>query len=330
MIQSNRLVTDSSGDVENEFKSLPFGQEVKNEGIRYAFATGKELDESELHYFGARYYDSNVGRFTSVDPIQSEPAYQYVRNSPLILIDPNGDFPFSVLSEMMIPHPTLNEYDSLSEAMNSAKKNGFIYPKEIRYATSRYGLLDVSGHVDAKFAGNTIDAVFNAYKEGQSSGKMESFEVSMGGSSPKSLRYSMQVKLDDSLLDKGASRDDLLSIAFGMFTSLSHGFEDAQGEHSIISGHRYSSYANEDMRSNYLSFFISANDLDFDSVLWNLGVNAISPLDSSVEKKSFSIFKGLFMPKSRTWPTNFPSWVEDNMPEENYADWETLDSNSVN
>ena len=122
MIQSNRLVTDSSGDVENEFKSLPFGQEVKNEGIRYAFATGKELDESELHYFGARYYDSNVGRFTSVDPIQSEPAYQYVRNSPLILIDPNGDFPFSVLSEMMIPHPTLNEYDSLSEAMNSAKK----------------------------------------------------------------------------------------------------------------------------------------------------------------------------------------------------------------
>ena len=89
-IQSNRLVTDSSGSVEKEFKSLPFGQEISNSGVRYAFATGKELDESELYYFGARYYDSNLGRFTSVDPVPSEPAYQYVRNNPLNMIDPSG------------------------------------------------------------------------------------------------------------------------------------------------------------------------------------------------------------------------------------------------
>ena len=89
-IQSNRLVTDSSGSVEKEFKSLPFGQEISNSGVKYAFATGKELDESELYYFGARYYDSNLGRFTSVDPVPSEPAYQYVRNNPLNMIDPSG------------------------------------------------------------------------------------------------------------------------------------------------------------------------------------------------------------------------------------------------
>ena len=92
-IGSNRLVTDSSGSigaVKKEFKSLPFGQKIKNEGVRYAFATGKELDESDLYYFGARYYDSNLGRFTSVDPVPSEPAYQYVRNNPLNMIDPSG------------------------------------------------------------------------------------------------------------------------------------------------------------------------------------------------------------------------------------------------
>jgi RHS repeat-associated protein len=35
--------------------------------------TGKELDdESDFHYFGARYYDSMVGRFVSVDPLYAE------------------------------------------------------------------------------------------------------------------------------------------------------------------------------------------------------------------------------------------------------------------
>ena len=89
-IGSNRLIIDSSGSVEEEFKSLPFGQEIKNNGVRYSFATGKELDESNLYYFGARYYDFNVGRFTSVDPIASGHAYVYSSNNPLYYVDLDG------------------------------------------------------------------------------------------------------------------------------------------------------------------------------------------------------------------------------------------------
>ncbi|MBT4334519.1 RHS repeat-associated core domain-containing protein, partial [archaeon] len=55
-----------------------------------SFATGKELDESNLYYFGARYYDSESGRFTSVDPVKENHAYSYVNNNPLNLIDPTG------------------------------------------------------------------------------------------------------------------------------------------------------------------------------------------------------------------------------------------------
>ena len=68
-------------------KTLPFGQEIYNEE-RFSFA-GKELDQ-ELYYFNARYYDPELGRFTSVDPIPSEPAYQYVYNNPLRFTDPTG------------------------------------------------------------------------------------------------------------------------------------------------------------------------------------------------------------------------------------------------
>jgi RHS repeat-associated protein len=87
---SNRVVSDEVGAVVEEFKSLPFGQEIKNTGVKFAFATGKELDESDLYYFGARYYDSDSGRFTSVDPIKENHAYSYVRNNPLGRVDPTG------------------------------------------------------------------------------------------------------------------------------------------------------------------------------------------------------------------------------------------------
>jgi len=68
-------------------KALPFGQAIKfNE--RFSF-TGKELD-SDLYYFNARYYDSNLGKFTSVDPIKDNPAYSYVSNNPMNYVDPTG------------------------------------------------------------------------------------------------------------------------------------------------------------------------------------------------------------------------------------------------
>jgi RHS repeat-associated protein len=86
---SNRLTSDSNGNKNKEFKSLPFGQKIANSGVDYPF-TGKGEDESGLYYFGARYYDDNLGRFTSVDPVEDNHAYSYVTNNPMNLIDPTG------------------------------------------------------------------------------------------------------------------------------------------------------------------------------------------------------------------------------------------------
>ena len=69
---SNRIVTDSDGNVIEENKYLPFGESLEETDSRYTY-TGKELDKrSKLQYSGARYYDQDIGRFTQVDPVKDE------------------------------------------------------------------------------------------------------------------------------------------------------------------------------------------------------------------------------------------------------------------
>jgi RHS repeat-associated protein len=88
-----------------ESKSLPFGQPIA-EGYRFSF-TGKEMD-MELHYFSARYYNSELGRFTSTDPIRDNHAYSYVANNPMNYVDPTGMMNVNLRSnEYVVPSTVL-------------------------------------------------------------------------------------------------------------------------------------------------------------------------------------------------------------------------------
>jgi RHS repeat-associated protein len=74
---------------------------VGDRSFNYPFLTQKERDnETGLDYFGARYYGSTSGRFTSADPLYLEMhrltdpqqlnLYSYVRNDPTKFNDPTG------------------------------------------------------------------------------------------------------------------------------------------------------------------------------------------------------------------------------------------------
>jgi RHS repeat-associated protein len=99
---SVRAVTDQSGALVRWHDYFPFGEEyLVQAGADNRRFTGKERDtETGLDYFGARYYASRRGRFTSVDPVLDvetalfDPRrwnrYSYALNRPLVMIDPDG------------------------------------------------------------------------------------------------------------------------------------------------------------------------------------------------------------------------------------------------
>ena len=96
---SSSWITDAGGDVNQHLQYLPFGedyiyQRTNSWNIPYTFS-GKEKDsETGYSYFGARYYDSDISVWLSVDPLSdkypSMSAYMYTAGNPVMLVDPDG------------------------------------------------------------------------------------------------------------------------------------------------------------------------------------------------------------------------------------------------
>ena len=81
--------------------------------------TGKELDNDldlGLYYFGARYYDAEVGRFIGVDPLAGKypgwTPYNYTLNNPLRLVDPDGR-EVRIYSRPVVNLPIIGEHRHL-------------------------------------------------------------------------------------------------------------------------------------------------------------------------------------------------------------------------
>jgi RHS repeat-associated protein len=101
---SSNLITDSNGAQVGLTEFTPYGSVSKQTGAydpKYKF-TGKELDNTGLYFYGARYYDPEIGRFINADTIvqstydpQSLNRYSYCRNNPINYTDPTGHSWFS-------------------------------------------------------------------------------------------------------------------------------------------------------------------------------------------------------------------------------------------
>jgi len=101
-----RLTIDEDSEVVNAKDYFVYGG-ITDRSVSYGEATRYDFTEKErdtetgLNYFGARYYDSDIGRWTSVDPLADKypgySPYNYSLNNPLKYIDPNGEFAIPIV-----------------------------------------------------------------------------------------------------------------------------------------------------------------------------------------------------------------------------------------
>jgi RHS repeat-associated protein len=90
---STRVVTNAAGAKIAEYKFAPYGEKevASGDGTEYGFTDKAEDESTGLSYFGARFYDPEVGRFITQDPVKSgRNWFAYCLNNPLRYIDPLG------------------------------------------------------------------------------------------------------------------------------------------------------------------------------------------------------------------------------------------------
>jgi RHS repeat-associated protein len=132
-------LTNKDGDVQVTYQLDPWGKIEKQIGEsenRQVF-TGQEHDEkSDLIYFGARYYDSDIGRFTCQDhypgEITTPPSlhrYLYAYSNPTVYVDLYG---FESIRELMgLDEESVDEY--LSSPGNANVKALVLTTKDTFY-----------------------------------------------------------------------------------------------------------------------------------------------------------------------------------------------------
>jgi RHS repeat-associated protein len=108
-IGSSNVITDKDGNIAQLIEYTPYGLTARDdESYNYdtdCLYTGKLFDTStELYYYGARYYDPELGHFITPDTIvpypddpQSFNRYSYARCNPIRYVDPTGHSWFSKL-----------------------------------------------------------------------------------------------------------------------------------------------------------------------------------------------------------------------------------------
>lgn len=110
-LNSTRALTDAGGNVVETEQYDAFGGGAGSQLTHYGY-TGRERDaDTGLYYYRARWYDPQLGRFISKDPIGFKGGdinlYAYVGNNPVTYTDPKGlELPLPDWYVRLQPGPT--------------------------------------------------------------------------------------------------------------------------------------------------------------------------------------------------------------------------------
>ena len=98
-----------NGKVVAEYTYDAWGNILESKGTMasinpYRYAGYRFDEETKLYYLMARYYNPDTGVFLSLDPVRGDTmnpvtmnGYNYANNNPVMMVDPDGEFPYPLL-----------------------------------------------------------------------------------------------------------------------------------------------------------------------------------------------------------------------------------------
>lgn len=176
---SPRLVIDTqSGAISQRMDYDEFGRVIRdtNPGFQpFGFAGGVYDQHTGLVRFGARGYDSEIGRWVSKDPIlfasRSTNLYTYALNDPVNLIDPDGQLILNVVSGVV--GATIGAYNAYASGGSGNDIVGGALIGGLANAVSGKALVNALINAAGNIAGQTTNPCF--------SGNINTVEVAMAG-----------------------------------------------------------------------------------------------------------------------------------------------------
>lgn len=195
------LITNGEGTIVSNLSYTPYGNLVASESTGTDVSdekyTGQKLDSGTgLYYYGARFYDPDIGRFISPDSIIDGPGttqgwnrYMYVHGNPVMHNDPSGNSSEAILGAVY--NTSRNQPDIIYTGGgsynddNGSSYNGNSYIPHNEGGANSPSYYDLAGGGPPEAGPARIEAKYNISSDSLSH---SSFEMSVTGGS----NYSMQ------------------------------------------------------------------------------------------------------------------------------------------
>ena len=178
------LVTERDGKTYEFFTYNPWGEEMHQYNANtfgfaslYRFNAKEEDGETGLHYYGARYYQSKLSLWLSVDAMSFKgPAitpYAFSHNNAVMLVDPDGNYPVYIITRSYAPFATFGPGNKwYGDDRGHTLDRGASYRSlvSIMHDTETKETTAIGGHSRSHTTDGKKDAVSPTYVENRSEG----------------------------------------------------------------------------------------------------------------------------------------------------------------